>query len=93
MTVEPFVPDAATVPDAPPAGLTNGDSSGFARALDALAGLLSGAQRAEDVFAAGSGSLQSAVYERARADVALSVATATAQRLAQAVQSVLNMQV
>ena len=51
------------------------------------------AERAEDSFAYGGGTLQEAVYERARADVALSVATATAQRIAQSVQSILNMQV
>jgi flagellar hook-basal body complex protein FliE len=37
--------------------------------------------------------LQAAVYGRARADVALAVATATAQRSVQALQSILNMQV
>jgi flagellar hook-basal body complex protein FliE len=51
------------------------------------------AQSAEDAFARGAGSLQDAVYERARADVALAVATAAAQRGAQAIQSILNMQV
>lgn len=87
MTVEPLVPDAP---------LTSGvrsDDGFFAQALDAVAAALNGASRAEDAFAYGRGTLQDAIYERARADVALSVATATAQRLAQAVQSVLNMQV
>ena len=55
--------------------------------------MLRGAESAEDAFAAGAGSLQDAVYERARADVALSAATATAQRSAQAISSILNMQV
>ncbi len=57
------------------------------------ANALAGATRAEDAFAYGAGMLEAAVYERARADVALSVATATAQRFAQAIQSVLNMQI
>jgi flagellar hook-basal body complex protein FliE len=88
MRVEPLVPDA------PPAvNETRDDLSGFVQSLDALAGVLGTAVRAEDDFAYGRGTLQDAVYERARADVALSVATATAQRIAQAVQSVLNMQV
>jgi flagellar hook-basal body complex protein FliE len=88
MRVEPFVPDA------PPAAVAQaGDAAGFARALDALGDALMGASRAEDDFAYGRGTLQSAMYERARADVALAVATSTAQRLAQAVQAVLNMQV
>ncbi|HZV76899.1 MAG TPA: flagellar hook-basal body complex protein FliE [Candidatus Babeliales bacterium] len=87
MRVEPLIPDA---PAAPVAG---GDTSAFAKALDAVGGLLGKATRAEDDFAYGRGSLLDAVYERARADVALSVATSAAQRLVQAVQSVLNMQV
>jgi flagellar hook-basal body complex protein FliE len=87
MRVEPLIPDAPLRPAQPD------DNAGFGRALDALAEVLTGATRAEDAFAYGSGTLQAAVYERAQADVALSVATATAQRVAQAVQSVLNMQV
>jgi flagellar hook-basal body complex protein FliE len=58
-----------------------------------LGTLLLGAEKAEDAFASGAGRLQDAVYERARADVALSVATAAAQRGAQAISSILNMQV
>jgi flagellar hook-basal body complex protein FliE len=61
--------------------------------LDDLGSVLGKAEHAEDAFAAGTGDLQTAVYERARADVALSVATAAAQRTAQALQSILNMQV
>jgi flagellar hook-basal body complex protein FliE len=87
MRVEPLLPDA------PPAPSGAGDTAGFARALDALGDALTGATRAEDDFAYGRGTLQDAVYERAQADVALSVATATAARIAQATQSVLNMQV
>ncbi|MGC1380675.1 MAG: flagellar hook-basal body complex protein FliE [Candidatus Baltobacteraceae bacterium] len=88
MTVEPIVPDLAPAPSA-----RSDDATAFARALDALGSTLIGASRAEDAFAYGRGSLQEAVYERAQADVALSVATASVQRLTQAVQSVLNMQV
>jgi flagellar hook-basal body complex protein FliE len=90
MTVEPLVPDAPLVPDT---AANAGDDLAFGRALDALGDMLTGATRAEDEFARGSGTLQAAVYERAQADVALSVATTTAARIAQAVQSVLNMQV
>ena len=89
MTVEPLTPDAPVVPSLPQAG----DAGAFVRALDALGAMLRGAERAEDAFAAGAGSLQDAVYERARADVALAAATAAAQRSAQAVSSILNMQV
>lgn len=88
MTVEPIVPDAPVAP-----GAAVADAASFNHALDAVAEALSGATRAEDAFSAGAGTLQNAVYERARADVALAVATSTAQRIAQAVQSVLNMQV
>lgn len=88
MTVEP-VPDAPIAPPLP----REGDAGAFVRALDALGDTLHGAERAEDAFAAGAGSLQEAVYDRARADVALSVATAAAQRSAQAISSILNMQV
>jgi flagellar hook-basal body complex protein FliE len=80
-------------PDVAPASSASGDGGDFARALDLVGDLLSGANRAEDAFARGSGDLQNAVYERARADVALSVAAATAQRVAQTVQSLLNMQI
>jgi flagellar hook-basal body complex protein FliE len=85
--VEPLVPDLPTVAD------EGGTASEFARALDAVANALTRANAAEDGFAYGRGTLQDAVYERAQADVALSVATSTAQRIAQALQSVLNMQV
>ncbi len=89
MTVEPLIPDAPVAP-----ALRHGASAEeFVRALDALGAMLQGAENAEDAFAAGRGTLQDAVYERARADVALSAATAAAQRCAQAISSILNMQV
>lgn len=87
MTVEPLVPDA------PPAPAQSRDDDLFARALDGVAAALMGATRAEDAFAYGHDTLQDAIYERAQADVALSVATATAARLVQALQTVFNMQV
>ena len=91
MRVEPLVPDApATL--VPPDG-DAGSASSFAKALDALGSVLETAQHAEDAFASGAGSLHDAIYERARAGVALSIATAAAQRTASAVSAVLNMQV
>jgi flagellar hook-basal body complex protein FliE len=93
VTVEPLLPDAAPLAVgsrlSPPAD----DIAGFTRALDELGTLLGGAENAEDSFASGAGSLQDAVYARARADIALSVATAAAQRGTQAISSILNMQV
>lgn len=85
----------ALIPDAPPAQRMPGEAnaSAFAQMLDGLGSVLGKAENAEDAFAAGTGDLQTAVYERARADVALSVATAAAGRTAQALQSILNMQV
>ncbi len=89
MKIEALQPDLA-----PAAALAPRSNPGaFGRAVDALGALLDGASSAEDRFAAGRGSLQDAVYERARADVALAVATAAAQRGAQALQSLLNMQI
>ena len=90
MNVEPLVPD---VPLVSPSKSDGAAAPDFAQALDALGGVLTGANRAEDLFANGRGSLQSAVYERAQADVALAIATSTAQRAVQSVQAVLNMQV
>jgi flagellar hook-basal body complex protein FliE len=91
MRVEPLVTDAAPFLQTAPEDSESG--TGFAAAIDSLEKTLAGAQQAEDAFAYGAGSLQEAVYERARADVALSAATASAQRLAQSLSSVLNMQV
>ena len=85
----------AIVPDAPPAerAPAQPDKSLFARTIDELGAALQSANRAENAFASGTGDLQAAIYERARADVALSVATAAASRTAQALQSILNMPV
>jgi flagellar hook-basal body complex protein FliE len=88
MKVELLVPDAGV-----PASAAAPDAGAFARALDALADVAGAATDAEDAFAAGRGTLQAAVYDRARADVALAVATAAAQRTAQSLSSILNMQV
>jgi flagellar hook-basal body complex protein FliE len=90
MKVEPLVPDVA------PSRFDNGATpppNVFGGILDDLGAVLGKADGAENAFAAGAGDLQTAIYERARADVALSVATAAAQRGAQALQSILNMQV
>ena len=88
MRVDPLIPDVAPAPAA-----ARSSNEPFADVLDALGATLERAQGAEDAFAAKRGSLQEAIYERARADVALAVATAAAQHTAQAVQSVLNMQI
>ncbi len=87
MKVELLSPDIPAPSQSPPS-----DAPAFSKALDDVGAVLDRATTAENDFAHGRGSLQDAVYERARADVALSVATAAAQRCAQAVQSILNMQ-
>jgi len=71
------------------------ESSGnaFTQIIDSLGGALEGAKSAEDSYAAGSGSLRQAIYERARADVAFAVAVASAQRAAQSLQTILGMQI
>lgn len=88
MTVEPLVPDAA-----PAITAAGADPAAFADALDGLGRVLDAAERAEDGFAAGVGSLQDEIYARARADVALSVATAAVQRGAQALTTIFNLSV
>jgi len=88
MRVELLQPDAAPATAAPAAG-----ESGFGKAVDAIGRILDEATRAEDAYASGNGSLQDAVYGRAQADVALSVATAAVQRAAQAVQTLMNLQI
>ncbi|HEY1977431.1 MAG TPA: flagellar hook-basal body complex protein FliE [Candidatus Baltobacteraceae bacterium] len=90
MKVELLLPD---LPGAPERPKTDEGATFFADIARALGSTLEHAQSAEDAFAAGAGSLQAAIYERARADVALSVATAAAGRATQAIQSILNMQV
>jgi len=93
MTVRLLQPDEAPRAHVRRAMPAEPAASAFTRALDAVGAIFEQAQHAEDVYARGSGSLLQAVYERARADVALGVAVAAASRTAQAVQSVLNMQI
>lgn len=88
MIVTPILPDLPVQP-AP----ARGSSDSFLHALDDAGSALNRADAAEDRFAGHRGSLQDAVFERAQADVVLAIVTAAAQRSAQAVQSVLNMQI
>ncbi len=89
MRVEPLVLDLPQAHREP----RRADSAGFGKLLDDLGAVLNRATGAENSYAGGQGNLGRAVYERAQADVALSVATAAAQRTVQAVQSVMNMQI
>ncbi len=91
MTVRLLQPDTPQ-PDMPPSS-RDADANAFLHAVDALGAIFDDAKAAEDSYGSGAGSLRDAVYERARADVALAVAVAGAQRTAQALQSIFNMQV
>lgn len=93
MTPAQIVPDVASPPVSRPAPPADSPTGGFGKIVHDLGAVMAGADSAEDSFANGTGDLQSAIYERARADVALAVATAAAQRSSQALQSIFNMQV
>lgn len=90
MTVRaiPLLPDAPSAAPGAPA-----DGGAFGKLLDDVGASLDRASRAENAFAAHVGSLQDAVYERARADVVVSAAAAAASRVVQCVQTLTNMQV
>jgi len=90
----PLIPDVATPQVAAPHRAAPAlRENTFGAVLDDLGGILNRANAAEENFASGAGDLQQAVYERARADIALAVATAAAQRSAQALQAIFTMQV
>ena len=88
MTVRPILPDEARA--SAPAGV---EKNAFVGIVDALGATLRKGSQAEDLFAAGHGSLRDAVYARAKADVAVEVAAAELRHSAKALQSILTMQV
>lgn len=90
MDVAPLVPDA--VPDAPVVTALPSPTA-FGDLLDAAGAVLDRADAAERAFIAGRGGLQEMVVERARADVALQIAAAGAQRVTQGLQTLLGMQI
>jgi flagellar hook-basal body complex protein FliE len=89
MRIDPIVPDRAV--RAPAADVAA--AGGFGRLVDAAAATLAAADSAESAFARGRGGLQEMVVERARADIMLAVATTGAQRAAQALNTLLGMQI
>jgi flagellar hook-basal body complex protein FliE len=99
VTVTPLVPnpapdDTLDIPLAPaPAMRDETFGSALLQALDGAGAALARADRAEQSFVHGSGGLQEMVVERAQADVALAIAGATASRTAQALSTILGMQV
>lgn len=90
MRVELLVPDVARPAAQNPA--QSGAGNAFGALVDAAGALLGRADAAEARFAAHAGGLQEMVVERARADVALQIAAAAAQRTAQGLQTLLGMQ-
>ncbi len=76
------------------AGTADGGAHGnaFGALVDAAGASLDRADVAEAQFTAHKGGLQEMVVERARADIALQVAATAAQRSAQALQTLLGMQ-
>jgi hypothetical protein len=91
MRVDVLIPDGPASPSGPQAARP--DASAFAQLVDAAGAILTGADRAEAAFAAHRGGLQEMVVERARADIALQIAATAAQRAAQAVSTLLGMQI
>lgn len=93
----PLAPDASgTAPGAAlgTAAHAGGDfTAALGEAFETVRTALAHAGSAEHAFAVHSGGLQEMVLERAQADVLLSLATATASRTAQALSTILGMQV
>ena len=96
MTVEPILPDLPLPAVSAPRPAASAQAP-FAGALQdafvAAGAALDHAAAAEGAFASGRGGLQEMVLERAQADVALSIASAAASRTAQALSTVLGMQI
>jgi flagellar hook-basal body complex protein FliE len=104
MTITPLdaaqnTPVATVIePDAPRASQAGGTGMatfGFGSLIDALqAGTqtLQRAEGAENAFIAGTGGLQEMVFERAKADVLVSIATAASSRVTQSINSITQMQ-
>ncbi|MBD5606611.1 MAG: flagellar hook-basal body complex protein FliE [Candidatus Eremiobacteraeota bacterium] len=98
MTVTPLPSIAGSVPEpdlgmAAPAPAAASFEGALAGVLEGTSSALGRADVAERAFAAGRGGLQEMMLERAQADVALSVAGAAASRAAQALTTILGMQV
>jgi flagellar hook-basal body complex protein FliE len=92
----PALPDAALEAQGGISGAAGAPASFASYLGDAFAGAGSALDRAdgaERAFAAGRGGLQEMVLERAQADVALSIASAAASRTAQALTTILGMQI
>jgi hypothetical protein len=91
MRIEAIVPDRAF--GAPANSDPNGTAGAFGQLVDAAGSALAKADGAESAFVRGRGGLQEMVVARAQADVTLTVAASGAQRAAQALNTLLGMQI
>jgi flagellar hook-basal body complex protein FliE len=91
MQVTALVPDVATGP--PQTTALQGSGGTFGDLVDAAGAVLAKADAAERAFSSHRGGLQEMVVERARADIALQIAAAGAQRVTQGLQTLLGMQI
>jgi flagellar hook-basal body complex protein FliE len=91
MHITPLVPDVAA--DAPRVTALPETTTSFGDLVDAAGAVLAKADAAERAFSAHTGGLQEMVVERARADIALQIAAASAQRVTQGLQTLLGMQI
>jgi flagellar hook-basal body complex protein FliE len=80
-------------PSAAPPDAADDFTAAVGEAFETVRAALARAGSAEHAFAVHSGGLQEMVLERTQADVLLSLATATASRAAQALSTILGMQV
>jgi hypothetical protein len=93
MRIDPIVPDTGLNVPARSHITASGPASSFGQLVDAAGSALAKADAAELAFAHGTGGLQEMVVERARADITLAVAATGAQRAAQALNTLLGMQI
>ncbi|MGH7708623.1 MAG: hypothetical protein ACREM6_11990 [Vulcanimicrobiaceae bacterium] len=99
MTETPLIPDVpTTAPTVAPLApdQSSGDTTLFEGAMEAMRSAgeaLGQADSAEHAFVSGQGGLQEMVFERARADALLSVASSAASKATQSLNTILNMQV
>ena len=91
MTVTPLAGLDAPLGATPPSA--NGFTEALERAFDAAGSALAKADRSEHAFARGAGGLQAMVLDRAQAEIALTIATTAASKSAQALTTILGMQV
>ncbi len=93
MTVTPLGTPDLPVPATTPSSTGRAFAGAVERAFSVASEALGRADAAERAFAGGRGGLQEMTLERAQADIALSIASATTSRVAQSLQTILGMQV